>query len=161
MEMKKLYSPWRYPYLIEPKGEGCIFCIEPEEDEARLVLFRNQHSFIIMNLYPYNNGHIMIVPNRHISTLNDLTNDESADLFSNLRLSEKVIKQRYNTDGLNVGMNLGKAAGAGVDEHLHIHVVPRWFGDSNYMTTTADLRVIPEDFQQAYRNLKTLFNDMS
>jgi len=159
--MKKLYSPWRYPYLIEQEKKGCIFCIEPGKDMERLVLYRSKHSFVIMNLYPYNNGHVMVVPNRHLCSLNDLSKDESADLFSTLCLSELIIKQKYNTDGLNIGINLGKAAGAGIDDHLHIHVVPRWFGDSNYMTTTAEVRVIPEDFQQAYINLKKLFDEKS
>lgn len=153
----RIYSPWRYPYITGDKGEGCIFCIKTEDDRKRLVVHRSSHSFVIMNLYPYNNGHVMVVPNRHISKLNDLSNEESTDLFTNLILCEKVITENYQPDGLNVGINLGKAGGAGVDEHLHIHIVPRWFGDSNYMTTTANTRVIPEDFDNAYQSLKKLF----
>ena len=156
----KLYSPWRYDYLKADKPEGCIFCIDPKDDESRFVVHRSEHSFVILNLYPYNNGHLMVVPKRHIASLSDLTAEESADIFSNLKSSEETIKMRYNTDGLNIGINLGKAAGAGVDEHLHIHIVPRWFGDSNYMTVCGDTRVIPEDFQLAYRGLKKLFNEL-
>lgn len=156
----KLYSPWRYPYLRMDEPGGCIFCIRPEDDEKRLVVYRSLHCFIIMNLYPYNNGHLMVIPNRHLSCLNDLNKAESDDLFALLKLSVRVIKKRYGTDGMNIGINLGKAAGAGVDEHLHIHIVPRWFGDVNYMTTCADSRVIPEDFQQAYKGLKELFLEL-
>lgn len=154
----RLYSPWRYPYLVSEKPDGCILCIKPEQDRERLVVYRNKHSFVILNLYPYNNGHVMVVPNRHIAGLQGLKPEESADLFAALSLSEKVIRRQYSPDGLNIGINIGKAAGAGVDEHLHIHIVPRWFGDSNFMTASADMRVIPEDFEQAYCNLKELFN---
>ncbi len=154
----RLYSPWRYPYLVSEKKEGCILCIKPEEDKERLVVYRNKLCFVILNLYPYNNGHVMIVPNRHIANLHDLTSEESIDLFAALSLSEKVIRKQYKPDGLNIGINIGKAAGAGVDEHLHVHIVPRWFGDSNFMTTAANMRVIPEDFENAYSNLIKLFS---
>lgn len=154
---KNLYSPWRYEYLTADKPEGCIFCIEPTDDEKRLVLWRSEHSFVIMNLYPYNNGHLMAVPNRHISSLNDLSDTELRDLFSTVRLSEKVLQTRYQADGLNVGINIGKAAGAGVDDHLHVHIVPRWFGDANFLSIVAEIRVIPEDFGQAYQMLKKCF----
>ena len=156
---KNLYSPWRYEYLISKKPEGCIFCIPPEEDEKRLVLYRSEHTFVIMNLYPYNNGHLMVVPNRHIAHLNDLNPNELTDLFTTLRLTEKVLQLRYNADGLNVGINIGKAAGAGVDDHLHIHIVPRWFGDANFISIVAEIRVIPEDFHQAYQMLQKYFRD--
>jgi len=158
---KNLYSPWRYEYLITEKADGCIFCIKPEDDEKRLVLHRTEHSFVIMNLYPYNNGHLMVVSNRHVSSLNELRLEELHDIFTTVRLCEKVLRNRYNSDGFNVGINIGKAAGAGVDDHLHVHVVPRWFGDSNYMSVVGEIRVIPEDFSQAYKKLKEYFDKLS
>ncbi|MBW6515677.1 MAG: HIT domain-containing protein [Candidatus Cloacimonetes bacterium] len=154
---KNLYSPWRYEYLISEKPDGCIFCFNKEEDEKRLVLHRSKHSFVIMNLYPYNNGHIMVVAQRHVSNLTDLQPEELHDMFSTVQLCERVLQKRYNADGLNVGINIGKAAGAGVDDHLHIHIVPRWFGDANFMSIVAEIRVIPEDFEQAYQMLKECF----
>jgi ATP adenylyltransferase len=154
---KNLYSPWRYEYLMAEKPEGCIFCISPKDDEERLVLWRSEHCFVIMNLYPYNNGHIMVVANRHVGKLNELKTDEMQDLFSTVQLCERVLEQRYQTDGLNIGINIGKAAGAGIADHLHIHLVPRWFGDSNFMSVAAEIRVIPEDFRQAYKMLKECF----
>jgi|SRR5690554_990028 ATP adenylyltransferase len=156
---KNLYSPWRYEYLMAEKAAGCIFCIKPEDDEKRLVLYRSEHSFAIMNLYPYNNGHIMAVSNRHVANLNELELDELHDLFTTVRLCEKVLTKRYKSDGLNVGINIGKAAGAGVDDHLHVHIVPRWFGDANFMSTIAEIRVIPEDFEQAYKMLRKCFEE--
>jgi ATP adenylyltransferase len=101
----------------------------------------------------------MVVPNRHVATLNDLEQDELQDLFKAVQISESIIKKRYNCDGLNIGLNLGKAAGAGVDSHLHVHIVPRWFGDSNFLTSVSDTRVIPEDFEHSYSSLKELYNN--
>ncbi|MCB5230074.1 MAG: HIT domain-containing protein [Candidatus Cloacimonas sp.] len=154
-----LYSPWRFSYIEGEKEPGCIFCIEPEKDEERLVVWRSEFSFVIMNLYPYNNGHIMVVPNKHVASLDDLEEKELVDLFQTVKISEKIIRKRYKCDGLNIGMNLGKAAGAGVEEHLHVHIVPRWFGDSNFFTTTANTRVIPEDFNHSYQTLKTFYQE--
>ncbi len=153
-----LYSPWRFDYIQAKKATDCIFCIKPEDDVKRLVLYRSNYSFVVMNLYPYNNGHIMVVPNRHLAQLSELEAEERNDLFALVACSENIIKEKYNCDGLNVGINLGKAAGAGVDEHLHIHIVPRWFGDVNYMSSTGDIRVIPEDFNKAYKSLKELYD---
>jgi len=157
----RLYSPWRYPYIVSEHPKGCILCIEPDNDDDRLVVHRTINCFVIINLYPYNNGHIMVVPVRHIANLSDLSRDESMDIFSNLTLSEQVIKKNYKPDGINIGINLGKAAGAGIDEHLHIHLVPRWSGDANYMTSVADTRVIPESFENAFQNLKKTFKEFT
>ena len=161
--MKKdiLYSPWRIKYILSEKEKGCIFCIKPkeEEDKKNLILYRSKHSFVIMNVYPYNNGHIMVVPNKHVPTLQQLNDEEIFDLFKLLQLSEKVIKEVYKPDGINIGMNLGKAAGAGIDEHLHIHIVPRWNGDVNFMTVVGGYRVIPEAFESSYYKLKEAFDN--
>jgi len=109
-------------------------------------------------MFPYNNGHLMVVPFKHVSDLSDLTKEELHDLFETVQLCEKVIKENYHPDGINVGMNLGKAAGAGIDEHLHVHLVPRWTGDTNFMTVTGNTRVIPESFETAYQQLKEQFD---
>ena len=160
-EDKILYSPWRIQYILSKKEKGCIFCVKPSEgdDKKNLILYRSKHNFVIMNIYPYNNGHIMIVPYKHVATMQDLNDDELFDMIKTLRLSEKVIKKVYNPDGINVGMNLGKAAGAGIDEHLHIHVVPRWNGDVNFMTVIGGYRVIPESFETTYFKLKEAFDN--
>jgi len=112
-----------------------------------------------MNVFPYNNGHLMVVPNRHISRLNDLQIEELNELFTIVQLSEKVLEKTYNCDGINVGINLGKAGGAGIEEHLHVHLVPRWIGDVNFMTTIGGTRVIPENFEQSFTQLKKQFDN--
>lgn len=162
--MKKdeiLYSPWRIRYILSKKEKGCIFCIKPSEknDAKNLILYRSKHSFVIMNIYPYNNGHIMIVPYKHVATMQGLTDEELFDLIKTTKLSEKIIKKVYKPEGINIGMNLGKAAGAGIDEHLHIHMVPRWLGDVNFMTVVGGFRVIPEAFETAYQKLKEAFDN--
>jgi len=158
-KMDILYAPWRLSYILSEKEKGCIFCLKPNEenDEKNLILYRSVHSFIIMNMFPYNNGHVMIVPLKHVSNLSDLEVNEFQDLFDLVKFSEVVLKKHYRCDGLNIGMNLGKAAGAGIDEHLHVHIVPRWQGDSNFMTTVNGTRVIPESFERAYSQLKESF----
>jgi len=157
----KLYSPWRLQYILSKKGKECIFCIKPNEnnDRKHLILYRGKFCFVIMNVFPYNNGHLMVVPNRHISRLNDLQIEELNELFTIVQLSEKVLEKTYNCDGINVGINLGKAGGAGIEEHLHVHLVPRWIGDVNFMTTIGGTRVIPENFEQSFTQLKKQFDN--
>lgn len=155
-----LYSPWRIQYILQHKSRHCIFCISPDDNEAKhLVLFRSKSSFVIMNTFPYNNGHLLAVPNRHVASLNDLEGSEINDLFQTVQICEKVLKQVYHPDGLNIGINLGKAAGAGVEGHLHVHIVPRWLGDVNFMTVSGGIRVIPESFENAYGKLKEQFDN--
>jgi len=156
-----LYSPWRLQYILANKEKGCIFCLKPNEndDEKHLILHRSQLGFVIMNIFPYNNGHLMVVPNRHVSRLEMLSKKEIDDLFETVRLCEKVLTKVYRPDGLNIGLNLGKAAGAGIDEHLHVHIVPRWNGDVNFMTVIGGTRVIPEPFAEAYKRLKEQFDN--
>ena len=145
-----LYSPWRIKYILSEKEKKCIFCLKPsnKDNEKNLILFRSDSSFVIMNTFPYNNGHLMVVTNNHVSSLNDLNDIQLNDLFKIVRLCERVLKKVYNPDGINIGLNLGKAAGAGIDEHLHVHIVPRWIGDVNFMTSTSGTRVIPESSQR-------------
>ncbi len=156
-----LYSPWRIKYILSEKEKKCIFCLKPsnKDDEKNLILFRSDLSFVIINTFPYNNGHLMVVTNNHVSSLNDLNDIQLNDLFKIVRLCEKVLKKVYNPDGINIGLNLGKAAGAGIDEHLHVHIVPRWIGDVNFMTSISGTRVIPESFENTYKLLKEQFDN--
>jgi ATP adenylyltransferase len=157
MSKDLLYSPWRLSYIISEKGKNCVFCFDPADDEKHLVVYRSQFSFVILNLYPYNNGHIMVVSNKHISSLNELDLAETQDIFETVRLCESVLKSVYNPEGINIGINLGKAAGAGIDDHLHIHLVPRWSGDCNFMTSISGTRMIPEDFEVSAKRLRDGF----
>ena len=136
-----LYSPWRLQYILSEKEDGCIFCTKPskKEDKKHLILYRSVHSFVIMNMFPYNNGHLLVVPIQHVSRLNDLDPEEISDLFQTVQLCEKILEKTYSPDGMNIGLNLGRAAGAGIEEHLHVHIVPRWRDDHNFMTVMADI----------------------
>lgn len=157
--MNRLWAPWRMDYISGEKDEGCIFCKAPElPPEDSLLLFSGSVSLVMLNKYPYNNGHLMIAPTRHVAAVEDLTPEESIDLFRLLRHSTTVLKNSMNTDGLNVGMNLGKAAGAGVEAHLHMHVVPRWNGDVNFMPVVAETKVMPEHLAETLEKLKPLFD---
>lgn len=136
----------------------CIFCaaIEPAGD-GDLVVHRGARAFVILNLYPYNNGHLMVVPNRHIATLAEATLEELTELMVLTRCAEAALTEAYQPHGLNVGINLGRAAGAGVLDHLHIHVVPRWSGDTNFMSVVGEVRVLPEDLTQTLARLRPVF----
>ncbi len=140
---------------------ACIFCDACASREAGLVLLRGSHSFVILNLYPYNNGHLMVVPNRHLCALEALTPDEQAELMRLTRLSEMALTEAYRPHGFNVGINLGKAAGAGIENHLHIHLVPRWSGDTNFMTAVGETRVLPEDLGATAARLRPVFERLA
>jgi ATP adenylyltransferase len=135
----------------------CIFCDAFHSADAELTMFRGHHCFVILNLYPYNNGHLMVVPNRHLKSLAALTASEQAEMMALTRLSEMVLTDTYHPQGINVGINLGKAAGAGIENHLHIHLVPRWAGDTNFMTAIGETRVLPEDLRQTAARLRPVF----
>src|SRR6185369_7260350 len=143
-----LFSPGRYEYVTSAReqGSGCILCQihDAAEDEPSLVLLRTPSNFVVINRYPYNSGHLMIVPNRHRAQLYDLTPEERADLIELAGLAESVLRSAYRAQGINLGMNLGESAGAGIVGHLHLHLVPRWSGDTNYMTVVGGTRVVPE-----------------
>ncbi len=160
MNKEYLYSPWRIDYILSQKEQGCIFCLKPEDnDDAKHgIVYRSEHCFVIINLYPYNNGHIMVVPYSHVSSLADLKAEEVNDLFSVVRLSEIVLNEVYHCEGMNIGINEGKSAGAGIAEHIHVHLVPRWVGDVNFMTSIGGKRVIPEAFESTYIKLKEQFD---
>ena len=154
--MRNLWAPWRMEYILSDQGKGpCIFC--PGEDrkasKERLTLYLGPLTVVMMNRYPYNNGHLLVAPLRHISELGALSQEEALDLLSRVNQSIAILKEIMAPEGFNVGINIGKVAGAGIEEHLHYHIVPRWNGDTNFMTLFGDVRVIPEHIQQTYDKL--------
>ena len=157
--MKTMWAPWRMEYILGEKDKGCIFCIALS-DQDNLTLYKGEVTMVVMNKYPYINGHLLVAPTRHLSSLEQLQKNEMADLLETVEKSVGILKKVMNPDGFNVGLNLGKVAGAGVEEHLHFHIVPRWFGDTNALTVFADVRVIPEHLQATCRNLKPYFDKM-
>lgn len=152
--MKTLWAPWRIEYITGDKEKGCIFCDKPKEgnDKKNLILYKGETSFIIMNRYPYSNGHLMAVPYKHTNNMSDLNDSEKLELM-NLTTKCIEILDIMNPDGFNVGMNLGTAGGAGIDDHLHFHIVPRWSGDTNFMPLIGDVKVMPEYLEDTYKTL--------
>lgn len=157
--MKQLWAPWRIEYILGPKPDTCVFCLPEttEEDEERLVLHRAGSAFVIMNRYPYNNGHIMVCPYRHVSELTELSREEAHEIMDLVQRCSGILKQHFNCEGINVGLNLGKAAGAGIGEHLHFHLVPRWNGDSSFIAVMDDVRTVPQHIRETYRALRACF----
>ncbi len=159
--MKNLWAPWRMEYILGPKSKECIFCLATDGVGADgLVLGVGRHTVVMMNKYPYNNGHLLISPKRHLPTLEGLNDEELTELMKVVRYSVRVLKEVMNPEGFNVGLNLGEVAGAGIEEHLHFHVVPRWGGDTNFMTVLGDVRVIPEHIRATCAKLKPYFSDL-
>ncbi len=163
--MEKLWAPWRLQYIKiadQMNEEGCIFCDlpneDPENDRKNLILFRGQHSFVIMNKFPYNNGHLMVVPYRHTGGLEHLVSEEKLELMDLLEKSIAALREAFSPHGFNIGMNLGRVAGAGIDEHIHFHIVPRWNGDTNFMPVLADTKVISAGLEETYEQLRPLFD---
>jgi ATP adenylyltransferase len=155
--MERLWSPWRLAYVTgSSSGSDCVFCAAVESPSP-LIVHRGVTCFVILNLYPYNSGHLMVVPNRHVPTLASATAEELAELMALTRAAEVALADAYAPHGLNIGINLGKAAGAGVLDHLHVHLVPRWNGDTNFMTVVGDVRVLPEDLEQSAARLRPIF----
>jgi ATP adenylyltransferase len=162
--MERLWAPWRHAYVTSasgPKPDACIFCDISEPGRDELVLARGRVSYVILNLYPYNNGHVMVVPNRHAPNLATLTADEQAELMRLTRHAEMALTEAYAPHGINIGINLGKPAGAGVLDHLHLHLVPRWNGDTNFMTAIGDTRVLPEDLKASASKLRPIFERLA
>jgi len=154
--MEHLWAPWRIEYLQRAAETGCILCQKPGEDkdEANLIVFRGQHTFIILNAFPYNPGHLMVAPYRHIADLQDFSVEEAGELFDLVKRSLALLREVMKPVGFNIGLNLGKAAGAGIDKHLHTHIVPRWDGDTNFMPVLSDTKVVSEALIGTYRKLK-------
>jgi ATP adenylyltransferase len=159
--MKHLWTPWRSTYVNASGREaGCIFCAAAagSQDNETLVVHRAQHSFVILNRYPYTSGHIMIAPYDHVASLNAASAVTIAEISELMRRAEIVISEAYRPDGINLGMNLGRAAGAGIAEHIHMHMLPRWSGDANFMTSVAGTRIIPESLDETYSKIKLGFD---
>jgi ATP adenylyltransferase len=161
--MEILWAPWRMEYVGagHEKGE-CIFCPgnDRSRDEERLILSVGDRSIVLMNRYPYISGHLLVAPVRHVSALDVLTDEEKLDLITMVEKAVGVLRKAMNPGGFNVGLNLGRIAGAGIEDHIHFHVVPRWSGDTNYMTVVGEVRVIPEHIRATYKKLLPLFHDV-
>lgn len=154
--MDRIWAPWRTVYIGKDHGSKCIFCdkLESTEDEENHVLLRGEKTFVLLNIYPYNNGHLMIAPKRHVGDITELDEEESLELFQMTQKMVALLRKAFNPEGFNVGVNLGKIAGAGVPGHFHIHIVPRWGGDTNFMPVIGDVRVISEGLNITYQKLK-------
>jgi ATP adenylyltransferase len=155
--MKYLWSPWRMTYIQKHnKEEGCVFCkaLGMTDGPDNLILYRGQESFVILNRYPYTSGHLMVVPYKHDSSLDGLEAETRAELMELAARIMKVLGKEYNAQGFNMGINVGEAAGAGIIEHVHLHVVPRWTGDTNFMSSLGETRVLPETLEETYQRLK-------
>jgi len=158
--VEHLWSPWRLEYITaSDKPAGCVFCHAqaPDGPQSHLIVHRGAACFVILNLYPYNNGHLMVVPNRHVRSLAELSSDELRELGELTKQSEVALTEAYNPHGMNMGINLGKPAGAGILYHLHMHVVPRWEGDTNFMTVVGETRVLPEELPATADKLRPIF----
>ncbi len=162
--MKDLWAPWRMEYILGPKPDQCVLCVpetvdpaRPEQDDERLVVYRGRFVFVMLNRYPYAAGHLMVIPYRHVTDITELTPDESAELMSVTQLACRVLREESHPQGINIGINLGEAAGAGIRDHMHLHVVPRWNGDSSFMAVLDDVRVIPEHLKVTQKRLASLF----
>ena len=162
--LERLWAGWRNAYVSgvaqaddrEPSADECIFCALADEDpENEQVLANGEHVFALLNAYPYNSGHLMVAPRRHEGNLEALTGDETAELMRMIVTATRALKTAYRPDGVNVGMNLGRAAGAGIPGHLHVHVLPRWFADTNFMTAAAEARVLPEALPVTHQRLRS------
>ena len=161
--MKQIWAPWRLEYIQSPDSGSCIFCLEQgtEADQARLIVARGEHSFVIMNRYPYSNGHLMVSPFRHLGNFDELSDKEILEIHQLTVLSQRALREVCGAQGFNIGWNLGQVAGAGVEDHIHVHIVPRWAGDSNFMPVLADTRVIPQHIEMTYALLVEAFANLS
>jgi ATP adenylyltransferase len=161
--MERLWSPWRLSYVTGAKGpQECIFCsAATDSEEEPFVVFRGSASFVILNRFPYNNGHLMIAPHRHVATLAALRRDELTEVMVLIQRAETALDDAYHPDGMNVGVNLGRSAGAGIVDHVHLHVVPRWNGDTNFMTVVGEVRVLPETLDAAAARLRPIFERLA
>jgi ATP adenylyltransferase len=158
--MKNLWAPWRKEFILGKKEKGCIFCkrLRQKKDKENLILFRGKKSFVILNRFPYNSGHLMVSPIRHVGKLEQLRKDELSELVFLCQKAVKIMKDALKPDGLNLGMNLERSSGAGIADHLHIHIVPRWDGDTNFMPVLTDTKLISLSLEDVYRQLKNKFD---
>jgi len=159
--MDRLWTPWRYQYIqaASPKND-CVFCAKLNEnrDADNYIVFRAERNAVLLNLYPYTNGHLMVIPYEHVATLEDAAPETLTEMMRLTRESERHLRTLYKPEGINLGMNIGECAGAGVAGHIHMHVLPRWIGDANFMSTVAETRVLPEELGTTYRRLHAAFH---
>ncbi len=150
-----LWAPWRMQYIVGPRSDGCILCEKAngKEDTRNLILARGSFTYVLMNIYPYNCGHLMIAPYRHLESLEKLSVEERGEMLGWASKSERILRDVFHAEGFNIGINVGKVAGAGIDDHLHMHVVPRWNGDTNFMPVLGETKVIPEHVEETYAKL--------
>jgi ATP adenylyltransferase len=159
--MKQLWTPWRMKYILgmkknsDLKKQGCIFCekLKENKDEDNFILYRGKTAFIILNIFPYNNGHLMVAPYKHLGELERLKDEELGELMSLVKKSTGLLKKALNPQGFNIGLNIGRVAGAGIEDHIHIHIVPRWEGDTNFLPLIGETKVIPELLKDTYKKL--------
>ena len=153
--MKQLWSPWRMEYIESLKQDGCVFCqtIEEEDGKENLIIVRGETSFVILNRYPYTSGHIMVLPFIHIPKLSEIDQKTRTEMMELVSKATEVLQRVYKPEGFNVGINMGEAAGAGIEDHLHIHIVPRWKGDTNFMSAVGETRVLPEELEETHRRI--------
>ena len=153
--MERLWAPWRMEYILDERRGDCIFCVKPSrrEDRRRLILHRSESSLIMMNRFPYTSGHLMVAPLKHTGDLEDLTSQELLDLSALVKKAVTLLRRAINPQGFNIGMNIGQIAGAGITDHLHVHVVPRWSGDTNFMPIVGETKVLPESLATTYTKL--------
>jgi ATP adenylyltransferase len=152
-----LWNPWRFQYVTkEKKSDECIFCELPRvgNDEETLIVHRGELNYVILNRYPYTTGHLMVVPFHHTDSLQGIDDQTADELFSLIRIADRKVREIYRPKGVNIGMNLGEAAGAGIAEHIHMHLLPRWIGDANFLTVIGETRILPEELSETYRKLK-------
>ena len=156
--MQHIWAPWRIEYVARAQPDGCIFCHKAHErdDEAEQVLCRGRFNFVLLNAYPYNSGHLMVAPYAHVPELTDLDHETTAEMMRLAQACMRAMKRCLRPEGINLGMNIGKAAGAGIDEHIHLHIIPRWTGDTNFMTTVADTRTVPQALEASAQLLRPL-----
>ncbi len=154
--MEHLYAPWRYAYVSEEKIEGCVFCHISKNlnDEKLQVLFSDEKCYVVMNKYPYSPAHLMVIPHFHTDKIEDLSLDIWQTMSLRIKQAVKMLKEVLPCEGVNIGMNLGKAAGAGIEQHVHYHALPRWIGDTNFISTIGGVRVYPADFEEIFKKLK-------
>ena len=163
--MERLWSPWRYQYIsasggLESVSPVCVFCEiqkDPERDESNFVLKRATHNYVVLNLYPYISGHLLVVPNEHLGELDSTPKEVTDELMDLTKQCQLALREVYKPGGFNLGMNLGRSGGAGIADHIHMHVMPRWIGDTNFISTVGETRVLPEELATTYRKLKEKF----
>jgi len=160
--MKRLWAPWRIEYIKGPKDDSCFFCkyLQEDKDERNLVLYRGKSAFVVMNYYPYNNGHLLIAPYRHSSEISELDDDTKLEMMNLIAHCQKALAELLNAQGFNVGINYGEVAGAGLKEHLHIHVVPRWNGDTNFMPVSGHTKVVSQGLKETWDTLRNYFENL-